>query len=73
MTLRLTKERLKRNWTQQEVAEMVGTTKQAVCNWEKSRSFPRRQVLDNLENLFCLSHKQLFVVVEDEVPFSSTN
>ncbi|WP_324825114.1 helix-turn-helix transcriptional regulator [Sinanaerobacter sp. ZZT-01] len=72
VTLRLTQERLKRNWTQQEVAEMVGTTKQAVCNWEKNRSFPRRQVLNNLENLFGLSYKQLFAVADD-IFFSSTN
>lgn len=72
--LKLTQERLKRAWTLEDVAQKLGTTKQAVCNWEKGRSFPRRQVLNNLEKLFSLSHRELFAPVSNEEDtFSSTN
>ncbi|MDF2859318.1 MAG: hypothetical protein K0Q87_5169, partial [Neobacillus sp.] len=43
--IRLTQERVRRDWTQEYVAQQVGATKQSVCDWEKSRSFPRRPVL----------------------------
>lgn len=72
-TLRLTQERTKRELTQEDVAKIVGATKQAVCNWEKSRCFPRRPVLLNLEKLFGLNHQDLFTPAPDEEPFSSTN
>lgn len=72
-TLRLTKERLKNEWTQEDVAKKIGTTKQAVCNWENGRGFPRRPVLLKLENLFNLTHQQLFAPDAEEDPFSSTN
>jgi len=72
-TLRLTHERLKKKWTQEDVANKLGTTKQAVCNWENGRGFPRRPVLLNLEKLFGLSHRELFAPADDEKPFSSTN
>lgn len=72
-TIQLTRERIKKGWTQEDVAVMLGTTKQAVCNWEKSRSFPRRPILINLEKLFGLSHQELFAPAADEDPFSSSN
>ncbi|MFV0516602.1 MAG: helix-turn-helix transcriptional regulator [Aminipila sp.] len=71
--LRLKEERLNHNWTQSELAEKLGVSKQAVCDWEKGRRFPRRNVLLNLEKLFNLSHQELFAVASDKVSFSSTN
>ena len=73
VTLRLTQERTRRKWTQEEVAAKVGATKQSVCDWEKCRSFPRRPVLLKLEKLFGMSHRKLFAPVNDEDTFSSTN
>lgn len=72
-TLRLTKERLNNEWTQEYLAKKLGTTKQAVCNWENGRSFPRRPVLLKLEKLFGMSHQLLFAPEADHDPFSSTN
>lgn len=66
----ITKEREKRNWTQIYVASELGTTKQSVCNWEKGRSFPRKNILDNLETLFNLTHRELFAPAKEEDPFS---
>ncbi|MDD4566047.1 MAG: helix-turn-helix transcriptional regulator [Eubacteriales bacterium] len=71
--LRLTQERKRRKLTQSEVAQIVGATKQGVCDWEKSRSFPRRQTLLKLETLFNMSHQKLFELVSDEDSFSSVN
>ena len=71
--LRLTQERIRREWTQDDVAKKVGATKQSVCDWEKCRSFPRRPVLLKLERLFGLSHRELFAPANDDDHFSSTN
>lgn len=71
--LRLKSERVKREWTQNDVAQKLGVSKQAVCDWEKGRRFPRRPVLDNLEKLFNLHYQELFATVTDEESFSLTN
>lgn len=70
---RLKQERINRKWTQNDVAIKVGATKQSVCDWEKCRNIPRHEVLVKLENLFNLSHRELFAAVDDDKPFSSTN
>ena len=72
-TIILRLERKKRKWTQEYVAAKVAETKQAVCNWEKCRSIPHRDILIKLENLFGLSHRELFAPASDDGPFSSTN
>lgn len=61
----LTKQRRERNWKQAELAEKVNSTKQAVCNWEKGRCFPKRHTLILLENLFDMSHQDLFAEIPD--------
>lgn len=71
--LRLKHERINRDWTQKDVAQKLGVSPQVVCDWEKGRRFPRRHVLDNLEKLFGLTHRELFAAVSDDDPFSSTN
>jgi transcriptional regulator with XRE-family HTH domain len=70
--LRLKQERLNRAWRQADVARELGVSIQIVCDWEKGRKFPRRPVLIKLEELFNLSHRQLFAPITDETP-SSTN
>ena len=70
---RLKKERMRRDWTQDYVAEKTGTTKQTVCNWEKGRRIPRLPILLKLEDLFGLSHRELFAPANDEDPSSLSN
>jgi transcriptional regulator with XRE-family HTH domain len=65
MYLKLRQERLKHHWTQEYVAECVGTTKQAIQLLETAKSKPSYDVLVKLENLFKLNHRQLFAVVDD--------
>lgn len=71
--LRLKQERISREWTQSDVAKKLGVSKQAVCDWEKGKKFPRRLALENLEKLFNLNYRQLFAPVTDKNHFSSTN
>jgi transcriptional regulator with XRE-family HTH domain len=68
--LRLRKERIEREWTQIDVAIKLGVSPQIVCDWEKGRRFPRRNVLLKLEKLFGLSHQELFAPALDDRPFS---
>lgn len=70
---RLKQERIRRGWTQSYIASELGVSPQAVCDWEKGRTFPRRPVLDNLEALFNLRYQELFVAVSEDESFSSTN
>lgn len=70
--LRLTTERKQRDWTQVQVAQKLGISPQVVCDWEKGRSFPSRDSLIKLEDLFGMTHRELFAPAGD-APFSSTN
>lgn len=72
-TTRIRKERIKRGWTQNFVADYCGVAAQTVCDWEKGRHRPTYDTLDKLEELFGLSHRELFAPADDEKPFSSTN
>lgn len=71
--IRLKKERENREWTQNDLAQKMGVSPQTICDWEKGRSFPRKQSLINLERLFGLNYRQLFAVTVDDDSFSSTN
>jgi transcriptional regulator with XRE-family HTH domain len=58
--LRIRQERIKRGWTLREVGEQVGLQKGTVCTLENGISKPSYDVLIKLENLFGLSHRELF-------------
>ncbi len=58
--IRLREERLKRNWPQTQVAEKIGVSPQVVCDWEKGRVFPSYTSLVKLEDLFNMTHRELF-------------
>lgn len=66
MELRIRQERIRRCWTQSYVAEQVGITKGAIKNIETAQRNPSYTVLVKLENLFCLSHRELFAPATDE-------
>ena len=44
----LKKLRLQRNWTQQQMADMLFVTRQAVSNWETGKSMPDLAILENI-------------------------
>lgn len=57
--------RNKNNLSQLEVAKKIGITKSAYSNIETGKRKPSYDVLVKLEDLFKLSHRQLFAVVDD--------
>ena len=65
-TIKLRQERINRGWTLEFVAVKVGATKQSVCDWEKCRHIPSYKILVKLENLFNLSHRELFEQLPNE-------
>lgn len=60
MKLQIRQEREKRKWTQEDVAERIGITKQAVQQIENNQIKPSYDVLVKLEDLFQMNHRQLF-------------
>lgn len=66
MKIALRKERIARGWTQAYVAEQCGVSYQVVCDWENGRRKPSYEVLCKLEDLFQLSHRELFAPADFE-------
>lgn len=65
MYLVLRQERIRRHWTQQEVAQQIGVTRTAYHHIETAQRNPSYPVLVKLEDLFRLSHRQLFALADD--------
>ena len=63
---RMKRKRLQYGWSQEVVAEKIGITKSAYSNIETLKRNPSYEVLVKLENLFNLSHRDLFQQVPDE-------
>ncbi len=63
---KMRQERLKKEWTLEDVAEKVGTTKQTIQRIETIQRKPSYEVLVKLENLFNLSHRDLLEQVPDK-------
>ena len=66
MTIPMKQERRNRDWTQQYVADQVGVTKSAINDMESGRRKPSYDVLVRLENLFGMSHRELFSDEKDK-------
>ena len=64
--LHIRAERIKRDWTQEQVAQQIGLTRTAVHDLEKGKQQPSYKILLKLEDLFELPHRQLFAVAADE-------
>lgn len=62
---RIRKERKERGWTQKELGEKVGLSKQAINDIEKGRGGPGYRALVQLEDLFGLTHRELLASVPD--------
>lgn len=65
MYLRLRQERIRRKWTQEDVAKVIGLTRTAVHDLETGKQFPSYRVLVKLEDLFHMSHRKLFAAADD--------
>lgn len=63
---RLRKERIKKGWTQNYVADYCDVSPQTVCDWEKGRHRPSYDALDKLEELFCMNRPQLLEQMSDD-------
>ncbi len=50
---KIRKERIKRNLTQDDLAEILFVTRQAISKWETGKSLPDQDVM--LSNLFSIS------------------
>lgn len=68
MNLMIRQKRQQRKWTQAYAAQQVGITKAAYRNIEVGFRKPSYDVLVKLEDLFGLTHRQLFAVVDDLSP-----
>ena len=61
---RMKAERIKRGWTQKNVAEKRQLTVTAISDIENGKSKPSYKVLCELEDLFELTHRELFKHVD---------
>ncbi|HCP75286.1 MAG TPA: hypothetical protein DIU08_11670, partial [Ktedonobacter sp.] len=62
---RLTCERLRQGWSQQELAHLVGTGPDTVSRWERGLNFPHPSMCKKLCELFAKSPQELGLVKED--------
>lgn len=57
---RMKQERIKRGWTQKKVADAIGLTVTAISDIENGHAKPSYKVLCQLEDMFELTHRELF-------------
>jgi len=65
MSLVIRQERIRRGWTQEYVAKQLGVSNVAVQYLETNQTKPSYPVLVKLEDLFGMTHRELFAVVDD--------
>jgi transcriptional regulator with XRE-family HTH domain len=72
MTLgeRIKEHRKKQGFSQEKIAELVGTSRQAVTKWESGQSVPCMENLITLAEIFGLSLGELSSGVNDNIPFA---
>jgi transcriptional regulator with XRE-family HTH domain len=72
MTLgeRIKEHRKKQGFSQEKIAELVGTSRQAVTKWESGQSIPCMENLITLAEIFGLSLGELSSGVNDNIPFA---
>ena len=64
MKLRIKQERVMNGWSNEYVAKQVGITSEAIRLIENNKRKPSYKVLVKLEQLFNLSHQELFREVD---------
>src|SRR5436305_2613170 len=65
---RLRQERLRRNWSQNYVAEKLGTTKVTISRWERGSQQPNITSRQELCKLFGMSAEELGLLPADPHP-----
>lgn len=60
-------ERIKKGWTIESVAKKIGISKQSMQRLETGENNPSYKVLMKLEDLFGLTHRELFMVTTNEM------
>ena len=65
MKLVMRRQRERRGWTQKQVADQVGVTLSLIQKIETGQRKPSYEVLVKLEDLFGMTHRQLFAVADD--------
>lgn len=65
MNLMIRQERIRRGWTQAYVAKTIGLTRTAIHDIETGKQLPSYKVLVKLEDLFSLTHRELFAPAPD--------
>lgn len=61
---RLKLERLKKGWTQEELANRLNVTKQTISNWENGERIPDTLMLANIAQLFDIKTDYLLGIDE---------
>ena len=61
---KMKEERIKRGWTQKMISEKVNLTTTAISDIENGKAKPSYKVLCELEDLFGLTHRELFKSVD---------
>ena len=73
MTLgeRIKEQRKKKGFSQEKIAELVGTSRQAVTKWETGHTIPCMENLMTLSEIFELSLSELSSGVNDNIPITN--
>lgn len=66
MEIAMRRERIRRGWTQDYVAQKCGVSVQTVCDWEKNRRKPSYDILVKLLELFECNDPRLLFAPESE-------
>ena len=45
--------------SQKEAAKKLNVTQKTLCNWEKSRTFPKAEQIDPICDLYCVTYEQI--------------
>ena len=65
--------RRERNFTQEELASMLGVTKAAVSKWENEESYPDIMLLPQIAQLFHMTMDDLFDFSSNDKPLVVVN
>jgi len=69
---RIKEQRIKKGFSQEKVAELIGISRQAVTKWEAGQSVPSMANLMTLAELFGVSLGELTGGVNDHIPTETT-
>lgn len=66
--VKLRNARIDNNWTQQDVADLVGVTPLTVGRWERGEVFPTAHYRQRLCDIFRMSLEELGLTTEEHIP-----